>query len=230
MEEALINADAVVQSRQSNTWGALSLDHVYEFMGGMNLAIRSVTGKDPDAYISDYRNRNNMRMPEFKETIGVESRTTIFNPTYIKEKLNGGQNVVGSFAEIIQNTYGWNVSKPDVIDDEMWDEVYEVYVKDKFGLNIRERFEQHNPAVLDEITAVMMETASKGLWKATSEQLSEIATLHVELIEKRKPSCSNTVCEKWQVARLYSVEHHRRNCTNLQREYSRHSRDVSFRR
>ncbi|MDE8721664.1 cobaltochelatase subunit CobN, partial [Alistipes putredinis] len=38
------NTDAVVQPRQSNTWGALSLDHVYEFMGGMNLAVRNVTG------------------------------------------------------------------------------------------------------------------------------------------------------------------------------------------
>lgn len=76
-EAALVNTDAVVQPRQSNTWGALSLDHVYEFMGGMNLAVRHVTGKDPDAYLSDYRNRNNVRMQEVKEAIGVESRTTI---------------------------------------------------------------------------------------------------------------------------------------------------------
>ena len=31
-------------------------------MGGMNLAVRNGTGKDPDAYLSDYRNRNNARM------------------------------------------------------------------------------------------------------------------------------------------------------------------------
>ena len=34
-----------IQPRQSNTWGALSLDHVYEFMGGLNLAVRNVTEK-----------------------------------------------------------------------------------------------------------------------------------------------------------------------------------------
>ena len=55
-------------------------------MGGMNLAVRNITGKDPDAYLSDYRNRNNMKMQELKEAVGVESRTTILNPTYIKEK------------------------------------------------------------------------------------------------------------------------------------------------
>ena len=81
-EAALTRTDVVVQPRQSNTWGALSLDHVYEFMGGMNLAVRNVTGKDPDAYLSDYRNRNNMKMQELKEAVGVESRTTILNPVY----------------------------------------------------------------------------------------------------------------------------------------------------
>ena len=73
-EAALTRTDVVVQPRQSNTWGALSLDHVYEFMGGMNLAVRNVTGKEPDAYLSDYRNRSNARMQEVKEAIGVESQ------------------------------------------------------------------------------------------------------------------------------------------------------------
>ena len=45
-EAALTRTDVVVQPRQSNTWGALSLDHVYEFMGGLNLTVRNVTGKD----------------------------------------------------------------------------------------------------------------------------------------------------------------------------------------
>ena len=35
LKAALTRTDVVVQPRQSNTWGALSLDHVYEFMGGM---------------------------------------------------------------------------------------------------------------------------------------------------------------------------------------------------
>ena len=72
-EAALTRTDVVVQPRQSNTWGALSLDHVYEFMGGMNLAVRNVTGKDPDAYLADYRNHSNMRMQEVKEAIGIEA-------------------------------------------------------------------------------------------------------------------------------------------------------------
>lgn len=194
-EAALVNTDAVIQPRQSNTWGALSLDHVYEFMGGMNMAVRNVTGKEPDAYLSDYRNRNHAKMQEVKEAIGVESRTTLFNPTYIKEKMQGGASDANTFAELVQNTYGWNVMKPEAIDNEMWDGIYDTYVKDQFNLGTRTFFEQKNPAALQEMTAVMMESARKGYWKASDAQLKDIAQLHTELVKKYGASGSQMVSD-----------------------------------
>ena len=194
-EAALSRTDAVVQPRQSNTWGALSLDHVYEFMGGLNLAVKEVTGKDPDAYLSDYRNRNKVRMQELKEAIGVESRSTIFNPSYISEKMKGGAGDASAIAETVTNTFGWNVMKPEAIDDRVWNEIYEVYVKDKFGLGVQEHFREVNPAALEEVTAVMLESVRKGLWKASPEQVADIAELHTGLIEEFAPSCSGFVCD-----------------------------------
>lgn len=222
LEAALTNTDAVVQPRQSNAWGALSLDHVYEFMGGMNLAVRNVTGKEPDAYLSDYRNRNNMRMQELKEAIGVESRTTIFNPAYIREKMKGGASTAGGFAEIVQNTYGWNVMKPEAIDDELWDEIYDVYVQDKFDLGVQGYFERQNPAALQEMTAVMMETARKGMWNASAEQLKAIAELHTKLVDKYKPSCSGAVCNNAKLREFIASK----TLPDAARRYEQQIRDV----
>lgn len=194
-EAALTRTDVVVQPRQSNTWGALSLDHVYEFMGGMNLAVRNVTGKDPEAYLSDYRNRNNVRMQELKEAIGVESRTTILNPNYVKEKMKGGAGDMSAMADVVRNTYGWNVMKPEAIDDELWDGIYDMYVADKHGLGIKEHFKDVNPAAIEEMTAVMLETVRKGMWNATPEQVEAMAKLHTEIVNEYKPSCSGFVCD-----------------------------------
>ena len=193
-EAALTRTDVVVQPRQSNTWGALSLDHVYEFMGGMNIAVRNVTGKDPDAYLADYRNRNHAKMQEVKEAIGVESRTTILNPTYIKEKMSGGAGDASGIADVVRNTYGWNVMKPDVIDNELWNDIYDTYIADKHNLGTKDYFKSVNPAAIEEITAVMMETARKGMWNATDEQLSTLAKLHTEVVNEYQPSCSGFVC------------------------------------
>ena len=194
-EAALTQTDVVVQPRQSNTWGALSLDHVYEFMGGMNLAVKEVTGKEPDAYLSDYRNRNNARMQEVKEAIGVESRTTILNPEYIKEKLKGGAGDAAVIAETVTNTYGWNVMKPDAIDDELWNDIYDTYIADKHTLGVREHFEKANPAAIEEMTAVMLESARKGLWKATPRQLATLAQMHTEVVERHGAACTGFVCD-----------------------------------
>ena len=218
LEAALTNTDAVVQPRQSNTWGALSLDHVYEFMGGMNLAVRNVTGREPDAYLSDYRNRNRVRMQELKEAIGVESRTTIFNPNYIREKMQGGASAANGFAEIVQNTYGWNVMKPDAIDNELWDEIYRVYVQDKFGLGVRGYFERQNPAALEEISAVMLETARKGMWQASDEQLAALAALHTELVDKHGPSCSEFVCDNARLREFVASKSSPEAARNYQRQ------------
>lgn len=203
-EAALTRTDAVVQPRQSNTWGALSLDHVYEFMGGLDLAVRNVTGKEPDAYLSDYRNRNNFRMQELKEAIGVESRTTILNPSYIKEQMKGGAGSANTISGIVSNTYGWNVMKPSAVDDRLWDDIYGVYVKDRYSLGVKEFFAQTNPAALQEMTAVMLESARKGLWNASDQQISDIAALHTELVEKYQPSCSGFVCDNAKLRQFIS--------------------------
>ncbi|MDE6503010.1 MAG: cobaltochelatase subunit CobN, partial [Muribaculaceae bacterium] len=170
-------------------------NHVYEFMGGMNLAVRNVTGKDPEAYLSDYRNRNNVKMQEIKEAIGIESRTTILNPAYIKEKMKGGSGDASVLADVVRNTYGWNVMKPEAIDDELWDNIYETYVTDRNGLGTKEYFSDKNPAALQEMTAVMLETVRKGMWDATPEQIANMAELHTEMVEKYGAACSGFVCD-----------------------------------
>ena len=203
-EAALTRTDAVIHPRQSNTWGALSLDHVYEFMGGMNNAVRKVTGKDPDAYFSDYRNRNNVKIQELEEAIGVESRTTILNPTYIKEKMKGEATSAGIFAATIENTFAWNVLKPSVIEDRLWDDIHDVYIKDKFDLGVHEFFEEQNPAALQAVTATMLEAVRKGLWEANEQQIKEMADLHTELVNKYQAACTGFVCDNAKLREFIS--------------------------
>lgn len=174
---AITRTDAVVQPRQSNTWGALSLDHVYEFMGGMNLAVEHVTGHQPEAYLADYRNRNNNRMQELGEAIGVESRTTVFNPAYIREKMKGGASAVTAFTEAVENSYGWSVTRQGTISQEMWDEFFAVYVDDKYALGVDKFMREHNPSALASMTSSMLKAADRGFWQATDRQRNAIEQL-----------------------------------------------------
>jgi len=40
-----------------------------------------------------------------------------------------------------------------------------------------------------------METARKGMWNASKQQLDDIASLHARLVDEYMPSCSQTVCD-----------------------------------
>ena len=181
---AVKNTDSVVQSRSSNSWGPLSLDHVYEFTGGMTLAARHVNGKDPEAYFNDLRTPGKAKVQTAGEAAMVEARSTVLNPKYIKEMMKEGGPSTGHFAEVFRNTLGWEIMKPDMLEDHLWQEYKEIYVDDRLKLGTQKFFEQNNPAALHEMTGIMLESVRKGFWKANQKTVEDIARNHAELMRK----------------------------------------------
>ncbi|MDE7356199.1 MAG: cobaltochelatase subunit CobN [Rikenellaceae bacterium] len=203
-EAALLNTSVVVQPRSGNTWGPLSLDHVYEFMGGLSAAVESVTGNDPAAYFNDFRNMGRPKVQTLKESIGVEVSSTVFNPKYVGQMMKGGAGSMEHFAETFRNTYGWNAMKPSAIDRHIWDSYYDIYVKDRYGMGIEQSFRQKNPYALQEMTAVMLEAARKGMWQASDEQVRTLADLHASLVVDAEAGCSGFVCDNAHLRRFIS--------------------------
>ena len=95
---------------------------------------------------------------------------------------------MANIAEVVTNTYGWNVMKPEVIDKELWDQLYDMYVRDVHQLGVARSFEEKSPAALEDLTAVMLETIRKGMWQASPEQVATLAKHHTELVAKYGPS------------------------------------------
>ena len=217
---AIKNADVLIQPRQNNTWGALSLDHVYEFMGGMNAAIKEVTGKDPDAYLADYRNHKNMHLQELKEAVGVEARATILNPKYIKEMMKGKASAAGQIQEIVTNMYGWEATRPELIDDALWNEVYDTYIEDKNKLGVTDFIKRENGATMEEVTAVMLEATRKGMWKATETQIAQLATLHTDLVKEYGVTSSQFSSENKKLQEYISQKAPEANAQAYQKQLS----------
>jgi len=124
----------------------------------------------------------------------TEMRTTLLNPKYIQAMTNGEASSAESFAETFRNTYGWNVMKPDAIDSAVWDKLYDVYVDDINNLNLQDFFERENPYALQEMSGVMLETARKGLWQASEQQLATLAKLHASLVNEFEAGCGTFTC------------------------------------
>jgi cobaltochelatase CobN len=191
---AIANTDMIVQPRQSNTWGPISLDHVYEFTGAMSLAATSINGKEPDAVLADYRNAYLPRLQDTKEAIAIEARATILNPEDIKQRMKGDATTAQMFGEIFRNIFGWSATRQSALSPTIYDDLYDVYIADANGLGIEKYFERVNPAALQEMTATMMESARKGYWKADRKHLEATAQLHARLTERNGAPCTEFVC------------------------------------
>lgn len=194
LEAGVAGTDIIIQPRQSNTWGPISLDHVYEFTGALSLAATVVSGKEPDAVMADYRNTYLPRLQDTKEAVAVETRATILNPEFIKERMKGGATTAQMFGEIFRNIFGWSATRPGVLNENIYDDLHDIYVEDMYDLGVKEYFERVNPAALQEMTATMLESARKGFWKPSDEQLATTSKLHSEITANHGAPCTEFVC------------------------------------
>jgi len=183
---ALGQTDIVVQPRQSNTWGPLSLDHVYEFTGGVSLVVKTLTGKEPEALMADYRNPRNRRMQNLREAIDIEARTTLLNPTYIRERMKGDEGTAHMFGEMFRNVFGWSTTRPSALDSQLYDQLHRLYVEDEEHLGIRNFLQQKNPAAYQSMTDVLLESARKGYWHPSANQMGELVSMRDHLVRQQE--------------------------------------------
>ena len=191
---ALHQTDLIVQPRQSNTWGPISLDHVYEFTGTLSLAATQLNGKEPDALMADYRNASLPRLQEVKEAIALETRATLLNPAFVKERMKGEATTAQMFGKMFHNLFGWSVMRASALNDNLYHELYDMYILDKHGLNIASYFDSINPVAYQEMTATLLESARKGYWKASDEQIAVTAQRHADITGRHGAPCTQFVC------------------------------------
>lgn len=192
-ESQLKGTDMMIQSMSSNTWGPLTLDHVYEF-NTLALAIREKTGTDPKVWFSDMRNPTSARAVTATQAIREEARSSIWNPKYITGLQREGAGGAANLVEPIRNMRGWNVVQPSSIDQSLWDEMNAVYIEDKHDLKLKEYFEEKNPYALQDMTAILLDIIRKGMWKPSDDVVRNLAELHVEMVEKHGAGCSGDTC------------------------------------
>lgn len=194
MTAALKNTKVIVQPRQSNTWGPVSLDHVYEFTGSVSLAVASLSGEEPDAVMADYRNPNLPRIQDTRQAVAIETRATLLNPDFVRERMKGGATTASMFGEMMRNVFGWSVLRKSALDENIYNDLFDMYVTDKHELGVKQYFDKVNPAAYQEMTATMLEAVRKGEWKASPEQIRALSAELADFTIRHGAPCTEFVC------------------------------------
>lgn len=97
------------------------------------------------------------------------------------------------FMTFTEHMWGWDVTTPDMVTDSDWDEIYDVYVSDKYDLGTEEFFND-NPYQYQAMTARMLETVRKDYWNASDEVVRSLVKKYVESVVENGVSCCHHTC------------------------------------
>ncbi len=176
--------DVALFSRSSNVYGLLSSDDPFQYMGGISLAVRHLDGKSPEMFISNLRDPDNSRTEPLGRFLATELRARQFHPQWIKEIQAEGYAGALTTLDVLNNFWGWQVVDPDNVRDDQWQAFFEVYVQDKYQLNMREWYEDNNAHALAQMIERMLEATRKKYWAADAETLKELLETYIELAQK----------------------------------------------
>jgi len=169
----LRGVQAAVLARSSRLHGMLSTDHPFEYLGGLSLAVRHLTGAAPDLYVADLRD-SQARMVPAARRLADELRARYLNPHWIGAMKREGYAGTVEMLKIVNNFWGWQVTAPDTVRADQWQAIHDTFVRDQRNLDLNGWFAQHNPTAQAQIVERLIEAIRKGYWDAPEQTRREL--------------------------------------------------------
>jgi len=201
----LAQIEGIVHNQNSNLYGFIDNDDVFQYVGGLALAYKAVTGNDfdsDDIYVTDNSDiDSDPTVSSLHEVICKELRTRYFNPKWIKGMMGEGYAGAREMTKFVEYLWGWEATVPDVITDSMWQGVYDVYAADQYGLGMDTFFEGDNAFARQAMIGRMIETVRKEHWEGSldfdtyTEIMQTLVSEYMEsVVESNRMCCCHHTC------------------------------------
>ena len=149
-------------------------DDYFQYHGGMVAMVRSLTGRNPAAYIGDSAVPDAPKTRTLAEETRRVFRSRVVNPRWISAMRRHGYKGAFELAATVDYLFGYDATA-GVVPDWMYEQLAASYVFDE---QTRSFMQQSNPWALRGITERLLEAASRGLWEApdakTLDQLRQV--------------------------------------------------------
>ncbi len=182
--ENLKTVDAALLARSSNLYGMLTTDDPFQYLGGIELAVRHLTGNAPQLLISNQRQTGKVKFQSAQQFLAIEMTTRAFHPGWITAMQEEGFAGALNLQDMTNNLWGWQVVSPYVVQDHQWQKMHEIYVMDSLDLNMQEWFEQHSPEARLRMMERMLDAIRKDYWQADQVTQQELIKAYQQAIEQ----------------------------------------------
>ncbi|MBP8137821.1 MAG: cobaltochelatase subunit CobN [Alicycliphilus sp.] len=195
--EHLSGTEGAVLSRSSNLYGMLTTDDPFQYLGGIALAVRHLDGKAPELYISNLRGAGSGKVEGAAQFLAKELATRQFHPGYIQGLMKEGYAGTLQVLDATNNFWGWTATAREIVRDDQWQEMVDVYVRDKHNLGLKDWFESKNPHALAQTMERMLEAARQGYWQADPATLRELKERWRDLSQRFDVRSDNAAFERF---------------------------------
>jgi cobaltochelatase CobN len=182
--KALSGTDAVIFSRSTNLYALLTNDDPFQYFGGIGQAVRKIDGQTPEMYISNLRRKDKIKSQTMASFLNNEMRGRYFHPRWIEAMQESGYAGATTILDRINNLWGWEVMTPELVRDDQWQEVFEVYIEDKYQLDMQAFFEENNAHALAQMLERMIEANRKEYWKTDEATVKKMLEAYIDLANR----------------------------------------------
>jgi cobaltochelatase CobN len=191
LKNNLKNVDAAVHSDNSNLYDTLDNDDFYQYFGGLNLAIKHISGKSPELFVSSGKDPTAYELVAFKQYIMENIRSRYLNPSWIEGMMAEGYSGAAMFSSAVEYLWGWDVTT-GVVSDELWNEFYQTYMNNP---KMKEFFNQENPHAYQSIAGRMLEADRKGYWENMPDSIrSNLVEEYMDSVVENSAACCHHTC------------------------------------
>ena len=183
---ALSDVKRSYHGRASNLYGLLDNNDAFDYLGGMSLAVEHLTGTPPEAMVLQHAEAGRADVEPLTTALLSEFRGRYLNPAWIKPMMAQGYSGARTMGQdFLENLWGWQVTRPDLIDNWAWDEVKATYFDDKQKLGLNKFLSEGNNAhVKAHMLAIFMVAAEKGFWKTDAATIKKMGGELAQLVAK----------------------------------------------
>ena len=202
----LADNEVVIHSRSTNLYGVLDNDETFQFAGGLYAASAVASGKAPQFLISNVRQAGRERWEAMKSFLERELRTRAWNPKWIEAMKASGYGGARELARQIEHLYGLRATAPDQVSADVWQEVFDVYIRDKFKLELPRFFKEQNPHAQQVLAARLIEVDRLGIHRFSEADRRLLLAAYIDSVVRAGAGCYFTVCGHTKLTRYVRRE------------------------
>ncbi|NEO33927.1 MAG: cobaltochelatase subunit CobN [Symploca sp. SIO3C6] len=159
----------VLHNQDNREHDLLDSDDYYQFQGGLTVAVRALSDRNPQTYFGDNSIPENPKVRKLREEIARVYRSRVVNPKWIEGVMRHGYKGAFEMAATVDYLFAYDATT-NCVEDHMYQGIAQAYI---FDQTVQEFVENKNPWALRDMAERLLEANQRGLWSSAREDTLE---------------------------------------------------------